>query len=179
MAETILSAPTNQAASPPHTLTARRIDHGASMQQLIYFREILRYVPQYRDKVFVIALDGAIVSDPNFQNLLLDIALLRSLSIGVVLVHGAGHQILQLADQSGEVAETFPHNLLMISDQSPGDLRVSCPNNLGDSAQRQIQIAQTLDHLSVDKLRHAITAVATDRSPQAPAALARGNGAAP
>ncbi len=102
MAETILSAPTNQAASPPHTLTARRGDQGASMQQLIYFREILRYVPQYRDKVFVIALDGAIVSDPNFQNLLLDIALLRSLSIGVVLVHGAGHQILQLADQTGQ-----------------------------------------------------------------------------
>ncbi len=72
------------------------------MQQLIYFREILRYVPQYRDKIFVIALDGAIVSDPNFQNLLLDIALLRSLSVGVVLVHGAGHQILQLADQTGQ-----------------------------------------------------------------------------
>ena len=61
-------------------------------------REILRYVPQFRDRVFVIALDGAVVEDENFRNLLLDIALLRSLRIGVVLVHGAGHQIRRLAE---------------------------------------------------------------------------------
>src|SRR5207247_4904664 len=49
-----------------------------------------------------IAMDGAIVEDDNFGNLLLDIALLRSLRIGVVLVHGAGHQIRRLADETGQ-----------------------------------------------------------------------------
>src|ERR1700694_2432925 len=64
-------------------------------------REILRYVPRFRDKVFVIALDGAVVEEENFGNLLLDIALLRSLRIGVALVHGAGFQVGRLAAQTG------------------------------------------------------------------------------
>lgn len=72
------------------------------MLRLTDLREILRYVPRFRDKVFVIALDGAIVEHENFRNLLLDIALLRSLRIGVALVHGAGHQIRRLAEQSGQ-----------------------------------------------------------------------------
>jgi amino-acid N-acetyltransferase len=73
------------------------------MFRLTDLREILRYVPQFRDKVFVIALDGALVEDDNFGNLLLDIALLRSLRIGVALVHGASHQIRRLAEQNGQV----------------------------------------------------------------------------
>jgi amino-acid N-acetyltransferase len=67
-------------------------------ERLTHFREILRYVPRFRDRVFVIALDGAIVEDENFQNLLLDIALLRSLNIRVALVHGAAHQIMRYAE---------------------------------------------------------------------------------
>lgn len=69
------------------------------MRRLTDLREILRYVPQFRDRVFVIALDGGVVEDDNFPNLLLDIALLRSLSVGVALVHGAAHQIRALAQQ--------------------------------------------------------------------------------
>jgi amino-acid N-acetyltransferase len=72
------------------------------MERLTDLREILRYVPHFRDKVFVIALDGAIVADDNFANLLLDIAVLRSLRIGVVLVHGAGWQIKKLAQAAGQ-----------------------------------------------------------------------------
>src|SRR6201987_2937443 len=70
------------------------------MFRLTDLREILRYVPQFRDRVFVIALDGAVVEDDNFSNILLDIALLRSLRIGVALVHGAGVQIRRLAEQT-------------------------------------------------------------------------------
>jgi amino-acid N-acetyltransferase len=72
------------------------------MLRLTDLREILRYVPRFRDRVFVIAIDGAVVEDDNFGNLLLDIALLRSLRIGVALVHGAGHQIRRLAQQTGQ-----------------------------------------------------------------------------
>lgn len=71
------------------------------MLRLPDLREILRYVPQYREKRFVIALDGAVIEEENFRNLLLDIALLRSLNIHLVLVHGAGHQIQRLAQQTG------------------------------------------------------------------------------
>lgn len=72
-----------------------------TMLHLTDLREILRYVPLFRDRVFVIAVDGAVTEDENFRNLLLDIALLRSLRIGVVLVHGAGHQVRRLAEQGG------------------------------------------------------------------------------
>jgi amino-acid N-acetyltransferase len=71
------------------------------MLRLTDLREILRYVPQYRDRTFVIALDGALVEEENARNLLLDISLLRSLRIRVALVHGAGHQIRKLAEATG------------------------------------------------------------------------------
>jgi amino-acid N-acetyltransferase len=73
-------------------------------------REILRYVPRFRDKLFVIALDGSVVESENFRNLLLDIALLRSLRIGVALVHGAAHQIRRLAEQTGATPSNLDGN---------------------------------------------------------------------
>jgi amino-acid N-acetyltransferase len=60
-------------------------------------RGILKYVPRFQDQIFVIALDGAIVADENFGNLLVDIAVLRSLGIKVVLVHGIGQQLKELS----------------------------------------------------------------------------------
>jgi amino-acid N-acetyltransferase len=77
------------------------------MQRLVDLREILRYVPQYRDRVFVIAFDGSVIEHDNFRNLMLDISLLRSLRIGVTLVHGAGHQIDKLAEQTGVKASNL------------------------------------------------------------------------
>ncbi len=62
-------------------------------------RGILQYIPQFRDRVFIIAIDGAVVAGDNFGNLLLDIAVLRSLNIHIVIVHGAGHQIRALSKE--------------------------------------------------------------------------------
>ena len=64
-------------------------------------RGILQYIPRFREKVFVLAIDGAIVTGENFANLLLDIAVLRSLNIRVVIVHGASAQIRALGEQQG------------------------------------------------------------------------------
>jgi amino-acid N-acetyltransferase len=64
-------------------------------------RGILRYIPRFREKVFVVALDGAVVTDDNFPNLLLDLAVLRSLNIRIVLVHGAAAQIQALGKERG------------------------------------------------------------------------------
>ena len=60
-------------------------------------RGILTYVPRFREKIFVIAVDGEIAGSPNFGNILLDLAVLRSLSVNVILVHGAASQIEKLA----------------------------------------------------------------------------------
>jgi amino-acid N-acetyltransferase len=116
-------------------------------ERLTHFREILRYVPRFRDRVFVIAIDGAIVEDDNFHNLLLDIALLRSLSIRVALVHGAAHQIKRYAElvhiapsdldgtgitnrETLNVAITAANRVSheILEGLSAHDLRAVCPN---------------------------------------------------
>src|SRR4051794_22834723 len=117
------------------------------MLRLTDLREILRYVPRFRDRVFVIAVDGAIVEDDNFPNLLLDIALLRSLSVRVALVHGAAHQVKRFADlvkltpsdldgagitdaATLQVALTAANRVTheILEALSANDLRAACPN---------------------------------------------------
>jgi amino-acid N-acetyltransferase len=60
-------------------------------------REILQYVPRFRERTFVLAVDGEVAASHNFANVLIDIAVLRSLSIRTVVVHGASWQIDELA----------------------------------------------------------------------------------
>jgi amino-acid N-acetyltransferase len=64
-------------------------------------RGILKYVPRFQGQIFIIAIDGAIIADENFSNLLVDIAVLRSLGIKIVLVHGIGHQVQELSELRG------------------------------------------------------------------------------
>ena len=64
-------------------------------------RGILQYVPRFRDRIFVVAIDGEVIGSSNFSNILLDLAVLRSLSIKVIIVHGASAQIVRLAAERG------------------------------------------------------------------------------
>ena len=66
--------------------------------KLTDLRGILHYIPQFREKTFILAVDGVIVTDESFANILLDVAVLRSLNIRVVLVHGVADQIRTLAE---------------------------------------------------------------------------------
>jgi len=70
-------------------------------------RGILKYVPMFRDHVFVIALDGTIVENENFPNIVTDLAVLRSLHIKVVLVHGIGAQMRVLAEKRRAATTDF------------------------------------------------------------------------
>ncbi len=117
------------------------------MLRLTDLREILRYVPRFQGRVFVIAIDGAVVEDDNFPNLLLDIALLRSLSIRVALVHGAARQIERYAGllnltpsdlvgtgvtdrETLQVAITAANRVTheILEGLAANDLRGACPN---------------------------------------------------
>ena len=75
--------------------------------KLTDLRGILQYIPQFREKTFIIAVDGVIVTDENFANILLDVAVLRSLNIRVVLVHGAAEQIKALAEKQSVQASNL------------------------------------------------------------------------
>ncbi len=110
-------------------------------------RGILQYVPQFRERTFIIAVDGAIITGENFVNILMDVAVLWSLRIRVVLVHGASAQIRALAKERGiEPSDlegsgvTDPETLnlaLMAANRlthevieglNANDLRAACPN---------------------------------------------------
>ena len=57
------------------------------------FRQSTPYINAHRDKTFVVMLPGDCVDGPNFANIISDIALLNTLGVRVVVVHGARTQI--------------------------------------------------------------------------------------
>src|SRR5271167_117918 len=114
--------------------------------KLTDLRGILQYIPQFREKTFVIAIDGAIVTDENFATLLLDVAVLRSLSIRVVLVHGASAQIKLLADEQKSLASDIDG--AGITDAATLKLALTAANRLTH---------EILEGLSANDLRAAST----------------------
>jgi amino-acid N-acetyltransferase len=80
-----------------NTTSSSTSSANATMIKPTDLRGILQYVPRFQGQIFIIAIDGAIIADENFGNLLVDIAVLRSLGIKVVLVHGIGQQIVELS----------------------------------------------------------------------------------
>lgn len=109
-------------------------------------RGILQYIPRFREKTFILALDGAIVTDENFANILLDIAVLRSLNIRVVIVHGAAAQVQALADEQKITASNTDG--VGITDASTLKLSLTAANRLTH---------EILEGLSANDLRAAST----------------------
>jgi amino-acid N-acetyltransferase len=116
--------------------------------KLTDLRGILQYIPQFREKTFILAIDGAIVTDDNFATLLLDVALLWSLNIRVVLVHGASAQIRALAEQRNIKASDFDGS--GVTDAATLDLALVTANRLTH---------EILEGLSANDLRAASTNV--------------------
>jgi amino-acid N-acetyltransferase len=116
--------------------------------KLTDLRGILQYIPQFREKTFILAIDGAIVTDENFATLLLDVAVLRSLNIRVVLVHGASAQIKLL----GEEQKVRPSDMdgAGITDADTLKLALTAANRLTH---------EILEGLSANDLRAASTNV--------------------
>ena len=141
--------------------------------KLTDLRGILQYIPQFREKTFIIAVDGAIVTDENFANILLDIAVLRSLNIRVVLVHGAAEQIKALAEKQGvhtsnldgtgvtdaatlqlamDAANRLTHEVM--EGLSANDLRAAHTNAI---VAHPLGIIQGVDHLFTGKVERVDT----------------------
>ncbi|MGN6642992.1 MAG: amino-acid N-acetyltransferase [Verrucomicrobiota bacterium] len=141
--------------------------------KLTDLRSILQYIPQFREKTFIIEVDGVIVTDENFSNILLDVAVLRSLSIRVVLVHGASAQIKALAEKQNVKASNFDgagitdaatlqiamdaanrltHEIL--EGLSANDLRAACTNAI---IAHPLGIIQGVDHLNTGKVERVDT----------------------
>ena len=131
-------------------------------------RGILQYIPRFREKTFILAFDGAIVTDENFANILLDVAVLRSLNIRVALVHGAAAQIRALAGEQKVTASnldgagiTDPATLKLaltaanrltheiLEGLAANDLRAACTNAI---IAHPLGIIQGVHHLFTGKV---------------------------
>ena len=141
--------------------------------KLTDLRGILQYVPQFREKTFIIAVDASIVRDESFANILLDIALLRSLNIRVVLIHGAAELIKALAERENvqasnldgtgvtdaptlelaiEAANRLTHEI--VEGLSANDLRAAYTNAI---TTYPLGIIQGVDHLFTGKVERVDT----------------------
>lgn len=82
-------------------------------QYVKWFRNSSPYINAHRGKIFVLMLEGEAIADDNFAHIVQDIALLNSLGVRLVIVHGARPQI----DRALSV--------LHIKSQFHGDLRIT------------------------------------------------------
>ncbi len=80
-----------------------------------WFRNSAPYIRAHRGRTLVILLGGKVVEANNFAHLIHDIALLGSLGVRVVLVHGARPQIKQQLDTLG-IKSSFTDNLRITLD---------------------------------------------------------------
>lgn len=82
-------------------------------QYVKWFRHSSPYINAHRGKTFVLMLEGDAIADDNFAHIVQDIALLNSLGVRLVIVHGARPQIDKAL------------NVLNIKSQFHGDLRIT------------------------------------------------------
>ena len=76
----------NQHLSPNST-NLENSDH------IHWFRHVAPYINTHRNKTFVVMFGGEAVSHANFHDMIYDFALLHSLGIRLVLVHGSRPQM--------------------------------------------------------------------------------------
>jgi amino-acid N-acetyltransferase len=98
-------------------------------QHVNWFRQSSPYINSHRGKTFVIMIGGETLAHEQFQNIIHDIALLNSLGVRLVLVHGARPQIDELCEQKNLTA-SFHQNkritdapMLVTVQQAVGQLR--------------------------------------------------------
>ena len=86
-----------------------------SKELVNWFRTSAPYINAHRNKTFVLMLGGEALETDNFQHIINDIALLNSLGVKLVLVHGVRPQIQKQLDFHGHSSKF--HNNLRITDE--------------------------------------------------------------
>ncbi|WP_299181333.1 amino-acid N-acetyltransferase [uncultured Neptuniibacter sp.] len=85
-------------------------------QYVNWFRHSSPYINAHRGNTFVLMLSGESVADPNFANIVHDIALLNSLGVRLILVYGSRPQIAERLEH--KQIETRLHHHLRVTDQA-------------------------------------------------------------
>lgn len=86
------------------------MDANASLNYIHAFREAAPYIYAHRDRTFVLALPGEALADANLPNIVHDLALLSSLDVRLVIVHGCRPQVDRYLAEQGREAPVL-HDL--------------------------------------------------------------------
>lgn len=92
-------------------------EHTAASQFVSWFRDSSPYINAHRGRTFVVMLGGEAVADARFPHMVHDLALLNSLGVRLVLVHGARPQVQQRLAAAG-VEMRFAHGLRVTGDDA-------------------------------------------------------------
>ncbi len=98
-----------------------------------WFRQSAPYIHAHRGRTFVILFGGEAVEHESFAHLIHDIALLESLGVRVVLVHGARPQIEQQL------------STLKIKSEFAGNLRITLNENMPAVEQAVGQVRMSIE----------------------------------
>jgi amino-acid N-acetyltransferase len=102
------------------------------------FRNSAPYINAHRGKTFVLMFGGEAVEDSNFSYIIQDIALLSSLGVKLVLVHGARPQIDQRVTLRN-LASRF-HDEIRITDKAT----LECVKDAAGSVRAQVEALLTM-----------------------------------
>lgn len=102
------------------------------------FRSSAPYINAHRGKTFVLMFGGEAIEDPNFPKIIQDIALLNSLGVKLVLVHGARPQIDQRLTFRGKTSQ-FKDDIRITDKES-----LECVKDAAGSLRSQIEALLTM-----------------------------------
>ncbi|GAB2666992.1 amino-acid N-acetyltransferase [Vibrio panuliri] len=107
------------------------------------FRQSAPYVNAHRGKTVVIMLGGEAFADENFKNIISDLALLHSLGVKVVLVHGARPQINSILS-SNSISNAYHKGIRVTDEKSlPLVMQAAGQLQLAITAQLSMSLSNT------------------------------------
>ncbi len=109
------------------------LEHDPAVDFVNGFRHSAPYIHSHRNKTFVIFFDGEALQAPNFTTLIHDLALLNSLGIRLVLIHGVRPQIDQALARNQHRSQF--HRQLRITD----DVALACAKEAVGTSRVEIE----------------------------------------
>ena len=136
------------------------MDASHNQDQLVnWFRNSAPYINAHRNKTFVLMLGGEALQSENVQSIINDIALLNSLGVNLVLVHGVRPQIQNQLDQHEHKSQF--HNDLRITDETSLALIVQAVGAVQIQLQARLSMGLANSPMQGASIRTVISNVVT------------------
>lgn len=126
----------------------------AAEQQVALFREASPYIHKHRNQTFVIAFSGDVIEQDNFRRLIQDIAIIATLGVRIVIVHGTRPQIEKRLLAQGQPSR-FHEGIritdaesLTVAQEACGYLRIKIENLFSSALNQPLINSESLSIIS-------------------------------